>query len=189
MDEQLELARDLALNTTQDVVEDFGLNLSIHFLQNSHNQEIEETRGLVLNWKDWFKNTHSSLINRFTLAVSSRGRPPVVIGASVYSYEISAKQVSIHMLEHFKRTLPDSTLNKRMGFIALTAAYVFATTVSASRLRIVNPLPGAVPYYRYLGFEFNENDMFISFRDLAGKLHEIGQNGGEHLYEWDEGDE
>lgn len=189
MQDSLKLAQEFAIALTQETVSELGLNLSIHFLENSHGLEIEQTRGMVLNWKGWFKDVHYELINRFSLAVSSKGKPPVVIGAAVYSYDLSEKQVCIHMLEHFKRKLPESDLNKRMGFVALTAAFAFARTVQASTIKITNPLKGAVPYYTYLGFQHEGDTMVITMAKLRETLTALISSRGEHGYEWCEEDE
>ncbi|HFU1238223.1 TPA: hypothetical protein ACGQTC_003100 [Citrobacter braakii] len=186
MQDSINLGQELAISLTQETVSDLGLNLAIHFLDDTHGLEIEQKRGLVLNWRDWFRDVHYGLKNRFSLAVSSKGKPPVVIGAAVYSYDLSAKQVSIHMLEHFKNTLPESDLNKRMGFVSLTAAFAFARFVNASTIKIINPLQGAVPYYAYLGFVHESDAMVITVEKLREKLSALASNRGEHGYEWSE---
>ncbi|MBH2662542.1 hypothetical protein I5P64_05835 [Serratia ureilytica] len=188
--EDLDLARQLSLAVTTETVSDLDLKLSINFLEDAHALYIEQSSGKVLDWIDWFKHHHHTLDNKFSLVVSSKGKPPVVIGAAVYSYNFSSGRVVIHMIEHFKRVLPDSDLNKRMGFVALTAAYVFAKTSGAAMLEIANPLRGVVSYYEYLGFTCtNSGTMEVSLENLKERLDELKQYGGEHAYQSEDYDE
>lgn len=185
--EKLEQINELALALTQQQLDEMEIKLTVDFLTASHALIIEQTRGKVLDWIDWFKHHHESLKNRFTLSVSSKGRPPMTTGAAVFSYDMSNHHVSIHMVEHFKRIAHEDPLIKRMGFLALNVAYLFATTVRATHIRVINPLKDAIPYYKYLNFEHIEaNCLEASLTSISEKLEQLRGLGGQHDYEWED---
>ncbi|HHU0776924.1 hypothetical protein [Enterobacter roggenkampii] len=183
--EQLEQINELALALTQQQLDEMEIKLTVDFLTPEHALMIEETRGKVLDWAGWFKRDHNELANKFTLSVSSKGRPPMTIGAAVFSYDMSNHHVSIHMVEHFKRVAYEDPLIKRMGFLALNVAYIFALTVQATHIRVINPLKDAVPYYKYLNFKTVEADRLEASMDsIREKLEHLRGRGGQHDYEW-----
>lgn len=184
--EQLAQINELALALTQEQLDAMEVKITLGFLTSDHAYMIEQTRGKVLNWVDWFKYNHDGLDNKFTLSVSSKGRPPVIIGAAVFSYDMQNQYVSIHMVEHFKRVASDDHLVKRMGFVALNVALVFAKTVQATCIRVINPLNGAIPYYNYLGFNHvSEVSLEASLTTIEHKLAHLQAMNGQHNYEWD----
>ena len=185
--EQLAQINELALVLTQEQLDAMELKMTLGFITPEHALMIEQTRGKVLDWIDWFKHHHDDLINRFTLSVSSKGRPPMTIGAAVYSYDMNNHFVNIHMVEHFKKIAFDDPLIKRMGFVALNVAFVFASTVQATHIRVINPLLDAKPYYNYLGFEpIDKGCLEASLTTIKAKLAHLQQMNGQHDFEWEE---
>ncbi|MDU4999860.1 MAG: hypothetical protein E6265_25265 [Enterobacteriaceae bacterium] len=185
--EQLEQINELALVLTQQQLDEMDIKLTVDFLTTAHALMIEQTKGKVLDWVGWFKHEHENLINRFTLSVSSKGRPPMTIGAAVFSYDMRDRHVSIHMVEHFKRVAYEDPLVKRMGFLALNVAYLFAFTVKATHIRVINPLKDAIPYYKYLNFEAIEEDCLeATLASIRDKLDRLRDLGGQHDYEWED---
>ncbi len=185
--EHLAQINELALALTQEQLDAMELKMTLDFLTPPHALMIEETRGKVLDWIDWFKNHHDKLVNRFTLSVSSKGRPPMTIGAAVFSYDMNNHYVNIHMVEHFKNIAFDDPLVKRMGFVALNVAFIFATTVQATHIQVINPLLDAKPYYNYLGFlPLNETCLKASLATIKGKLAHLQQMNGQHDFESEE---
>ncbi|EPL2414767.1 hypothetical protein N5D18_06535 [Enterobacter hormaechei] len=185
--QEIDLVNELALVATQQELDKLEIKLSLNFLSPAEALQIESIRGKVLDWNDWFKNEHDGLTNKFTLSVSSKGRPPITIGAAVFSYDMENHLVNIHMVEHFKRIVFDDHLVKRMGFVALNVALVFARTAKANVIRVVNPLPDAVPYYKYLSFDFVDmNLMESSLQRIDETLGRLKASGGQHDYEADE---
>lgn len=185
--QQLEQINELALALTQQQLDEMEIKLTVGFLTPAHALMIEEARGKVLDWAGWFKHEHENLQNRFTLSVSSKGRPPMTIGAAVFSYDMSNHHVSIHMVEHFKRIAYEDPLIKRMGFLALNVAYIFAKTVQATHIRVINPLKDAIPYYKYLNFKPIEEECLEASMDaIRNKLAQLRDLGGQHDYEWEE---
>ena len=109
----------------------------------------------------------------------------MTIGAAVFSYDMSNHHVSIHMVEHFKRIAYEDALIKRMGFLALNVAYIFARTVQATHIRVINPLKDAIPYYQYLNFKSIKVDCLEASMDsIREKLEQLRGLGGQHDYEW-----
>ncbi|HHQ6550896.1 TPA: hypothetical protein ACSTJZ_000728 [Serratia fonticola] len=182
--QEIELVNELALAATQEEMDHLGIKLSLNFLTEAEALQIEETRGKVLDWIDWFTNQHKNLKNKFTLSVSSKGRPPVTIGAAVFSYDIEEQVVNIHMVEHFKGIVFDDPLTKRMAFVALNVAFIFARTAKASLIRVVDPLPHSVAYYEYLSFDLIGNNLMqSSLQSIQATLTRIRALEGQHDYE------
>ncbi len=181
--QEIELVNELALAATQEEMDYLGIKLSLNFLTEAEALQIEETRGKVLDWIDWFTNHHKNLKNKFTLSVSSKGRPPVTIGAAVFSYDIEEQVVNIHMVEHFKDRVFDDPLTKRMAFVALNVAFIFARTTQASLIRVINPVPHSVAYYKYLSFDLiGDNLMQSSLQSIQATLTRIRALEGQHDY-------
>ncbi|NIF21819.1 hypothetical protein [Candidatus Pantoea multigeneris] len=181
--EQIEQINELALALTQEQLDAMEIKITLGFLTLEHALMIEQTKGKVLNWIDWFKNHHNNLTNRFTLSVSSKGRPPMVIGAAVFSYDINNHAVNIHMVEHFKGIAFDDPLINRMGFVVLNVGFVFAKTVQATHICIINPLADAKPYYQYLTFEpVDEGVLSASLASIKDKLASLHEMNGQHDY-------
>jgi hypothetical protein len=177
---------ELAFNELQNRLNDHQINVQVNFLDKRSAIDLELTR-TMLDWRLWFKEEHFILENRFSLARHSKGRPPVVIGAAVYSYDIKANQVSIHMLEHFKNAVLNSALEKRMAFCAFFAAYLFADIVGVIVLKINRPVSGLASFYQYWGFIYDQHgDMKVNKSHLLNKLRHLGQRGGVHDFEWPE---
>jgi len=185
--EQLEQINELALALTQEQLDVLELKITLGFLTPEQSLMVEQTRGKVLDWIDWFRNHHDKLTNKFTLSVSSKGRPPMTIGAAVFSYDMSNHYVNIHMVEHFKKVAFEDHLIKRMGFVALNVAFVFAKTVKATHIRVINPLKDAVPYYKYLNFtQIDEFCLEAPIKLIRDKLDHLRTMDGQHDYEWEE---
>ncbi|ADU69278.1 hypothetical protein [Pantoea sp. At-9b] len=183
-DETIALINELALVQTQEQLEAMNLKLTLDFLTKSQSLMVEQTRGKVLDWSDWFRNHHHRLENKFTLAVSTKGRPPMTIGAAVFSYDMRNQIVNIHMVEHFKRVAYDDPLTGRMGFVALNVAFIFARTVQATHIRVINPLEHAKAYYSYLTFEpLSGGSMEASLRSIQDKLVHLRGLAGLHDFE------
>ncbi|HGW3648001.1 MULTISPECIES: hypothetical protein [unclassified Citrobacter] len=185
--QEIEVVNELALVSTQQELDALEIKLSLNFLSEADALQIESLRGKVLDWSGWFQNEHENLTNKFTLSVSSKGRPPITIGAAVFSYDMENQLVNIHMIEHFKRQVHDDHLVKRMGFVALNVALVFARTAKASVIRVVNPLPYAVPYYKHLSFDFVKSDLMEStLQNIDETLRRLKESRGQHDFEADD---
>jgi hypothetical protein len=59
--------------------------------------------------------------------------------------------VSVHFIESAPDL--DQPLRGRVALLAITAAEVYGRALGASRLWLIDPLPGALPLYRRLGFK------------------------------------
>ncbi len=186
-EQQFKLATELVLSATSETLTKLSLKLNLNFLTDEQRLAIELTSGVVLDWESWFVEYEKKVEKLFSIAITSPGKPPVVIGAAVYSYDINNGVVSIHMLEHFANVIKHTDLNDRMGFIAFTMACTFAKTVDAKKIRIANPLKSVYDYYTHWGFSMdNKDSCFYCERDsLLDKLGILSREyNGTHDYEY-----
>lgn len=176
-------AAELAFLDLQEELIKQEVRVSVGLLSEEQALEVEFRRSR-LDWKWWFREGQHDVENCFSLSLTSPGKPPVVVGVAVYSYDIEIKQVSIHMLEHFRQAYPNSGVEKRMAWIAFYAAYAFAMIVNAESFRICHPIEDVIPYYQYWGFKYDGNHMTIERSRFLSRLTEVSDNAGFHAYEW-----
>ena len=99
------------------------------------------------NWRDQTRRLQPTL-NRFEVAIWSG---PTLCGLAIGKPSRGASHLAVQLLEGSPNT--GHPLRGRIAECVTVAAASYARLLGKAQIRLIRPLPGALPIYRRLGFE------------------------------------
>lgn len=155
----------LTYSTLQSYMDQRGIDLAVGPLSDDDANTLCRAYG-DLNW-EWYITEVGNSQDCFDLGIkliTSREHKLVEsspAGVALCTYTKSTGTFDIHAVENFVRDTEDHPLRRRMVLYTLYAALIFMNQARGTIVRIIEPVPDKIDYYRGFGFEMCTESAYV----------------------------